>query len=214
MLGAASVEPVARLAASGAGYCRPLIRRESSPKAFDGVVTEAYSKLRSNGDLKALSRAADVLGVPIWHVKTRGRELGLSRVKEKPWSEREIEILEAAAWRTDRWLARKLQSLGFPRTPTAVHLKLKRMNLRANVDGYNQRQLAQAFGVDGGTISRWVKFGWLHGSRRGTERADDLWYFSHAAVRKFAMMHPDEIDLCKVEKFWFLDLITDGKICR
>jgi site-specific DNA-cytosine methylase len=35
-----------------------------------------------------------------------------------------------------------------------------------------------------------------------------------AAVRDFGCRCPDEIDLKKVEKFWFLDLLTDGRICR
>jgi hypothetical protein len=33
-------------------------------------------------------------------------------------------------------------------------------------------------------------------------------------VRRFVMQAPEEIDLARVEKFWFLDLLTNGKICR
>ncbi len=29
---------------------------------------------------------------------------------------------------------------------------------------------------------------------------------------KFVLKHPDEIDLRKVEKWWFLDLVTAGRI--
>jgi len=36
----------------------------------------------------------------------------------------------------------------------------------------------------------------------------------HKDVKRFVLRAPEEIDLCSVEKFWFLDLLMDVKICR
>lgn len=191
---------------------RPLLPTPSN----DAIVIEAYRKYREENDRKALTLASARLGCPKWHVNRRGIALGLARVKEKPWSAAEVELMEKLVWLSDHVIAKKLTAAGFPRTATAVHLKKKRLRLRAGIDGYSQTQLTEAFGFDHHVIRGWIKAGWLRGTRRQTLRTEkqggDIWYFTHAAVYEFALRHPDEIDLCKVEKWWFLDLITNGKI--
>ena len=56
----------------------------------------------------------------------------------------------------------------------------------------------------------------LKASRRGTARTEsqggDTYWITHAAVREFVLTHPDEVDLRKVEKWWFLDFVSDSRI--
>ena len=56
----------------------------------------------------------------------------------------------------------------------------------------------------------------LRATRRGTERTErqggDTYWIAHKAVHAFVLTYPDEIDLRKVEKWWFLDLLTAGRI--
>jgi hypothetical protein len=56
----------------------------------------------------------------------------------------------------------------------------------------------------------------LHATRRGTDRTEaqggDSYWITHKAVRDFVLRCPDEIDLAKVEKMWFLDLVTAGRL--
>jgi hypothetical protein len=53
--------------------------------------------------------------------------------------------------------------------------------------------------------------------RRGTARTGvqggDMWWISRRQVKSFILRAPEEIDLARVEKIWFLDLLTGGKLC-
>jgi hypothetical protein len=151
-------------------------------------------------------------------VTRRGAVLGLARVKEPVWSPEEVALLERWGHLTDPVIQRKLKSAGYQRSVNAIHLKLKRLRIKQNLDGYSACSLAAAFGVDPHKITTWVRRGMLRATHRGTERTErqggDTFWITHKAVRGFVLAYPDEVDLRKVEKWWFLDLITDGKICR
>jgi len=187
-------------------------------EVIDREIRAAYDRLRKNSVIGALCLAARRIGWPKWAVTKRGRSLGLGRVKEPFWTEPEIKILEKWGWIGDDRLAMKLKAVGFPRTATAVHLKRKRMRINVNGDWYSATSLSEALGVDVHKVMRWIKAGLLKADRRGTLRTQnqggDTYLIVRKAVKDFVLRCPDEYDLGKVEKFWFLDLITDGKICR
>jgi hypothetical protein len=202
--------------------CRSIKRRKpttyvATPQA-DQVVREAYHRFRQHGNRKAIKLAALKLGWPKWRVNRRGRELGLARAKEEPWSDREEQLLERYAWMCPEKIAERFRRCGFSRTPTAIHLKRKRMRIRANGEWYTATQLAEAFGEDSHKVLRWIRCGALKAERRGTARTEaqggDSWLITRADLHNFVMAYPDEYDLAKVEKFWFLDLLTEGRICR
>jgi hypothetical protein len=185
----------------------------------DRLIQEAYRQFRVYGNRRAIPLCCRKLGWPGHVVKKRAVSLGLSRTRDAgPWSERELQILEAGSHLTDQGLVRRLAAAGFQRTEAAVHLKLRRLRIRSNRDWYSANQLAEAFGVDSHKVTRWIKAGALAAARRGTERlavqGGDGFVIEHKDVREFALRFPEEYDLAKVEKFWFLDLITGGRICR
>jgi hypothetical protein len=183
----------------------------------DASIRVAYGQQRS-GDRAALKRVAEKLGWPAYAVARRGAELGLSRTKEQPWSPQEEAILFECGHLTRSGVQRRLQSAGYHRTCAAIALKMTRMRVKGNLDGYSANSLSIAFGVDVHKILSWISRGLLEAERRGTDRTPrqggDSWWITHKAVRQFVLRSPDEIDLWRVEKFWFLDLITEGKICR
>jgi hypothetical protein len=121
-----------------------------------------------------------------------------------------------------RWLsactASRMAASGFKRSAVAVHLKMKRLRIKSNLDGYSAHQLAEAFGVDGHKVTAWIRAGLLKSELRGTAKTassgGDIHFIRREDVRRFILSSPDEYDLRKVEKFWFLDVITEGKICR
>jgi hypothetical protein len=86
------------------------------------------------------------VGIPHWAVKKRARELGLARTKERPWSERELEILARYTWMSDERIRLKLKAAGYPRTVTGIHLKPKRMRFKYDGNFYSAYSLAQARG--------------------------------------------------------------------
>jgi len=220
----AEAECEATVAGPQAKYCvehgclRRRKRRKYIPTPeIDRVIREAYQKLRKFGNRRAIPNAAKRIGWPKWAVSRRALHLGLARTKELPWSEKEIAILEEYGWMSPERIALKLKEAGFPRTATAVSQKIKRLLILSNGDWYSANQLAEAFGADIHKITRWIRSGELKADRRGTARTNgqggDTYVITRAAVKAFALRCPNEYDLARVEKFWFLDLITDGKIC-
>lgn len=208
--------PLARYCAEHRAQRRAKARKYIHTEQTDAMIREAYPRRWS--DREALSTVAKKFGWPRYAVVARACQLGIARTKEQPWSAEEIAILESYPWMGEDRIRVKLRNAGFIRSRVAVHLKMKRLRIRASVDGYSQYQLAQAFGIDPKMVRRWQKFGWIRGVPRGTDRTEaqggDAYYFAHRSVYEFVMKHPDEVDLTKVEKFWFLDLVTKGAICR
>ncbi len=183
---------------------------------MDDLVRTAYHQFRAYSNRKAITHCAHKLEMPRWAVLRRGRDLGLARSKERSWSEEEVGLLERWGHLTDAVIQRKLKTSGYPRSTNGIHLKLKRLRIRQNLDGYSAYSLAEAFGVDWHKVGSWIRRNMLRATRRGTDRTeaqgDDSYWITHGAVRDFVFQCPDEIDLAKVEKIWFLDLVTGGRI--
>jgi hypothetical protein len=208
-----SVElPHARYAAP----CRSARRRRRLKYAptpeIDAAIRQAYDRFQKFGNRTAITTAACKIGWPKWKVNRRAIELGIARVKESTWSQGELDILTRYGWMCDGILSERLAAAGFHRTRTAVHLKKKRLRISANGDWYSATQLAEAFGIDGHKIVHWIQSGLLRASRRGTARTDaqhgDTFAIQHRDVREFAIAHPGEYELAKVDKAWFLELVT------
>ena len=73
----------------------------------------------------------------------------------------------------------------------------------------------RAIGVDDHCITRWIGLGYLQAKRRGTDRTPqqggDIWYIKDRWVRDFVVDHVNEIDIRKVDKYWFVDLLAAGR---
>jgi hypothetical protein len=187
----------------------------SNPR-IDDAIQEAYRLFRQFNNRAAISNLAKRISWPRWQVIKRARALGLSRTKEPHWSGEEESILQRWGHLTDHAIQTKLKRRGFLRSLTAVHLKVKRLRIKQNLDGYSATQLSKAFGIDGHKVTAWIKSGALPAERRGTERTQaqggDTYWIRRDDVKPFILRYPEEIDLAKVEKFWFLDILTDGKV--
>lgn len=183
--------------------------------AIDHAIREAYQKQR-RGDRRALSAISRKIGWPCTAVCKRGAELGITRAKEGRWSLAERELLERFGHLTPSGIRRQLAAAGFHRSVAAIQIRLNRSRIKQNLGGYSANSLADAFGVDVHKIVTWIRRGLLTAERRGTERTEsqggDTWWISNRAVKRFVLRAPEEIDLARVEKIWFLDLLTGGKI--
>ena len=187
--------------------------------AMDDEIRHAYHLYLDHNNRRAIGGCAKRLGVPRWMVTRRGGTLGLARVKEPAWSAEEVSLLERWGHLTDAVIQRKLKAVGFQRSVNGIHLKLKRLRIKQNLDGYSGWSLATAFGVDSHKVTNWIRRKMLRATLRGTGRTEiqggDTFWITQSAVREFVFSYPDEVDLRKVEKWWFLDLVTNGRIgCR
>jgi hypothetical protein len=185
----------------------------------DTIIREAYRRLREQNDRTATRWACEQTGWPKYKINRRAAELGLAHVKEPVWAPAELVILQEHGYLGVDAIVRKLAAAGFHRTRTGVLLKRKRLQLTArHLGGYTGNALAQLFGVDNHKVYQWIECGLLPGARRETCRTErqggDSYWIRREAVRAFLYDHPDEYDLAKVEKWWFLGLLTDGRISR
>jgi hypothetical protein len=182
----------------------------------DFLIREAYARQRL-GDRAALRTVSQTIGWTRSAVCKRGAELGIARVKEKPWSAKEDQLLECFGHLAPSGIQRKLSAAGFPRSIAAIQVKINRNRIKSNLDGYSACQLADALGVEARKVLRWIHQGFLKAERRGTartpEQGGDIWWISDRSVRRFVLRFPGEIDLARVEKIWFLNLLTEGKLC-
>lgn len=66
--------------------------------------------------------------------------------------------------------------------------------------------------VEEHTPLRWIERGWLKAEKvEGDKRECARWFIRHRQAFEFALGYPNEYDLAKVDKVWFLDLVTQGK---
>ena len=222
-----SLEAAITEAPIGARFERPpdrqgeRIRRRRKYRAddrIDAIIREAYRRRLEENDRGATRWAQIKTGWPRFMVLRRGAELGLARTKEPNWSPPELAILEETGHLGVEAVRKRLAKRGFARSRTAILLKRKRLKLTAHLDGYSGNALAELFGVDNHRIYRWIADGMLAAERRGTDRSPkqggDTYWIRRQDVHAFVLQHPDEYDLRKVEKWWFLSLITDGRISR
>lgn len=183
---------------------------------IDEKIRHAYFRQRS-GDRRALAAVRSDIGWSKSAVVRRGAELCVTRAKERPWCRAEEEILERFGHLTATSIQRQLARGGFQRSRAAVQLKVTRLRIKGNLDGYSANSLAAGLGVDTHKVCTWIRRGLLRADRRRTARSaeqGDAWWIPLSSVRKFVLRAPEEIDLSRVEKLWFLDIVTGGKICR
>ena len=156
---------------------------------------------------------AEKIRYPRWKISRYAREQGwTARQKKEPdWTEKELEVLERSAHRHPEVIQRHLKRAGFSRSVTGIILKRKRMRFLQNLGGYSAQAVAKCFGVDQHCITRWINLGWLKAQRRGHKRVPaqrgDYFYIKDKWIRDFILEYLPEIDIRKVDKYWFVDLL-------
>ncbi len=147
--------------------------------------------------------------LPRWQIRKWAKDLGIARVKDLPWSEAEVSYLRNSVRRYG--LEKIAKALG--RSETSVKLKAKRLGIRKIVtgDGYTMRSVCRGLSVDHHQIERWLANGWFWGERRQSRRhggqRGDIWYFSEEAIRVLVREHPEEIDLRRVDRTFFIEIL-------
>ncbi len=199
------------------GLHRPRVaefrKRWTANPALDEIIRRVYAKAPTRGAIIALARS---LGRPRWWVSKRAAALGCvaPRFKQPDWTDAEDEVLIAAPALHLRTLQKRLARIGSRRSETAIKVRLKRIGAsrRDDPDRLSALGVATLMGVDGKTVTLWLAKGWLKAKRRGTERTvqqgGDQWVIKPADVRRFVIDHAAHVDLRKVDKFWFIDLMA------
>lgn len=197
---------------------KPFRERWSTSAHIDEAIRRAYQGKPYRGMLKDL--AARVMRPEAW-VRDRAVRLGvvLPRFKEAPWTAREIELVRERATQDLSTIRLALKREGFARTKTAIVVKLKRLHLSRldeDDDRLSARDLAALMGVDAKTVTLWIGRGLLKASEKPGQAREDgrplEWRITPAAVRRFIIDNVAVVDLRKVDKFWFVDLVAHARM--
>ena len=199
------------------GNNRPRPRKiwETSAE-IDRLIVECCQRCEGKATLKKLAQR---ISRPYWWAKKRAVALGVSSPslagnKEQEWSAAELALLQDQSHKSPDVIARLFRQHGFQRSATAIVVKRKRMRFSTvDTDHFTASQLAAEFGVDIKAVTRWIEKGWLQAKRRGTERTaaqgGDQWWIKRSQVKKFVVESIGVIDIRKVNKVWFVDLLAN-----
>jgi hypothetical protein len=194
---------------------RPYQRYQHSA-AIDAVIKRGYASAPEKGRGAIRELAASVMR-PVHYVTQRARTLGCvaPRFKEPKWTKEEEAFVEARAHLSPATikLAMKRAKL-HPRSETAIIVKLKRLGASTeDPNHYTASGFAKLMGVDRSAPVNWIKNGLLKASHRGTARTEanggDMWWIRKKDARDFLIENVGAYDIRKVEKFWFVDLLTN-----
>lgn len=209
---ALTIEDVGPIKFRRAVRAKNLVRSErlsqSRPFRF---TPEQDAFIRRHYDRNVRGRAqviGDRLRLPKWRITHRASQLGLSRVKEKPWSEYEVRKLQSQIGFTS--IAKLAKRLG--RSETAIQLKATRLGIQKRRHGYTATSLSQALGVNNKFVTGRIADGRIHAIRRETRRTDkqggDEWLITDEDVIEYIRANPYDLDIKKIDAYWFMDVIT------
>jgi hypothetical protein len=133
--------------------------------------------------------------------------------QKKPWTDKEIKLLEKNAKYTPQTIKKRLEKAGFNRSAASIVLKRKRMRLLSNLDGMSAALCAEFLGLDLHRVLNYVGQGLLKVEVIRRDREGKVnYHIREKNVRKFIINNPDMIDLRKVEKYYFIELLANGVV--
>lgn len=170
-------------------------------------------------DAPTVRAYADTLGIGHHIFCQYAARQGWVEPKEPVWSRAELKLLEKYAHLSPVIIQKHFVAAGFKRTVLAVRLMRKRRNSHKGAPYYSASAVAKMLGVDSHHFDRYLLLKFPHELRfemkgtakRGRQHADTK-LFHIDTLREFFCNHPEEVDLAKVDKIWFLWLITNGKV--
>jgi hypothetical protein len=162
-----------------------------------------------------LSNLARKFRMPRWAVYQRALKIGAvqSCHQKRPWGDEEIRILEKYARYEPLTIKKRLAEAGYGRSMASIVLKRKRMRLLSNLDGMSASLCAEFLGVDLHWVLNYIRQGLLKAEiiRQDSEGKAN-YYIREKDLRKFIVDNPDLVDLRKVEKYYFIELVANGAV--
>jgi hypothetical protein len=188
--------------------------------ALDARIKELWPTLElPEGAVSGAKEIARQLGEPRWLVSDRCCILGLTRPrkKEPPWTAAEDELMKQVPLHDPDRCSELFRAHGFARTPTAIVVRAKRVNLsRRQKDAYSATAAAKVLGLDSKTVTLYCLKGVIKAGRRKTKRlpqqGGDPHSIGRADLRQFVIDNLELIDFRKVDKYAIVDLLVSEGI--
>lgn len=182
-------------------------------------------KIYAQRSLGALKKLSEKYGIPIGSLKYRARihmrlppMLAVDR-HNRPWEDREIDILEAYGERSIEVISKRLAMAGYPRSPQAIQCQLSNLRIRmTRVDLISSTEFARKLGYHYSVPSAWIARGLLKAKRElmtanSVNIKDSYCWISRKAARHFLVNHPAAYDHRRITDWlWVLDLLTNQAV--
>lgn len=185
---------------------------------WEPMIRKAYAN-RSIGALKIISNES---GIPVGSLKYHALSvLRLQRMvavdrHNKPWEEKEIDIIENHGEKSLRAIRVRLKKAGFCRSPCAIETKLSLLRIRATRTDYiTLADFSARMGYDPKSADRWVKRGLIKTKKQVmTSRSSGIGfrYISRNEIKNFLIDHPAAYDHRRIDWNWALDILTGKEI--
>lgn len=183
-----------------------------APPDLDDKLRAAWARMnKKKGEVEAV---AAELGLPRWWVSKRARKLGLTQAqrKEPPWTAAEDALMKKVPLHDPDRCAKIFREHGFQRTPTAIVVRAKRLDLsRRYTVTFSATRLGRILGLDSKTVTLRCVSGEIKASKRKTRRlaqqGGDPWSITRKDARAFVIEHLELIDFRTVDKFELVDLL-------
>jgi hypothetical protein len=153
--------------------------------------------------------------MPRWAVYQRALQIVVvtSSHQKKKWEDEEIKILKKNARYEPQTIKKRLEAAGFQRSISSIVLKRKRMRLLVNLKGMSACLCAEFLGIDLHRVLDFIKSGLLKAEIIRQDREGKANYYIRGKnLRSVIMNNPDLIDLRKIEKYYFIELLANGTV--
>ena len=206
-----------KLGLAKAGRAPQQVMGQVLPADFDDRLREAWAGIdpRKRGEV---ARLADEFDVPRHWISQRALKLGLTVThrKEPRWTAAEDELMRRAPLHDPKRASDVFRAHGFRRSPTAIVVRAKRLSLsrRAARGTLSATAAARILGLDTKTVGAYCISGLYVADKRDDRRlpqqGGSAWDIRPADLRRFVIDNLDGIDLRKVDKVAFVDLLVSG----
>jgi hypothetical protein len=180
---------------------------------LEARIRETWPSLAAKG---ATAKFAEQIDRPRWWLEKQAVKLGLSTLqrKEPPWTPAEDALMAKVPLHAPAKCSEIFREHGFSRTPTAIVVRSKRLGLKRRYkETLSGTSLAVILGVDNKTTTQWCVAGLLKATRRPSQRLPQQggapWSITRADARQFVIDNIASIDIRKVDKVLFVDLLVN-----
>lgn len=186
------------------------------PEDIDDRIRDGWALLdgRKKGEV---AQFADDLGVPRWWLSKRLIALGLAvkHRKEPPWTDAEKALMHKVPLHDPERAAAIFREHGFNRSPTAIAVRAKRQGLsRRTHETLSASGAAKILGIDNKSVAALCISGELKATRRNDRRLPQqggpAWAIEPLDLRAYIVENIDRIDIRKVDKVAFVDLLVSA----
>ena len=189
-------------------------RHRASPE-LDERIREGWQEMDA-GRKGAVAELALRLNIPRWWLTKRLTVLGLTiRHKKEPrWTAAEDALMRRIPLHLPHKAAAIFREHGFQRSPTAIVVRAKRLDLsrRATRPELSATRAAAILGVDGKFITARILSGELPAKKRDDRRlvqqGGSSWDIKPADLRRWIIDNIDVVDLRRVDKIPFVSLVA------